>query len=71
MKRILIALTTLGIAAFAHVVQAHDYDRGWRGYDGWHGNHGWHQHMFYHHHHGHVSIGYYPYYPNYYGPYCY
>ncbi len=73
MKKILIGLTILGIAAFVPIAQAHDYDRDWRGYDGWHGNHGWHrdhgwhQHAYFHHH-SHVFIGYYP---SYYSPYCY
>jgi hypothetical protein len=68
MKKVLIALTMLGVAAFAPVTQAHDHHHGWHGYDGWHGDYGWHRHPYYHHHHSHVFIGYYP---SYYESYCY
>jgi hypothetical protein len=77
MKKVLIALTMLGVAAFAPVAQAHDHHHNWNGYDGWHGDYEWH-HPYYHHHHSHVFIGfgfeppvYYSPAPSYYDQQCY
>ena len=67
MKKILMAVTILGVAAFAPVAQAHDYHHERHGSNRWHGDYGWHHHPFYHQNHGHVFIGYYP---SYYNPYC-
>jgi hypothetical protein len=72
MKKVFIALTMLGVAAFAPVAQAHDHNTSWQG------DYGWHHHPYYHHHHSHVFIGfgfeppvYYSPAPSYYDQQCY